>query len=55
MFSRQNTVNIKVEPYWNVKLLKKQARWMFSKIKVEPYWNVKPTVSNLYISFITLK
>ena len=32
---------IKVEPYWNVKLIQGQFSFSDSSIKVEPYWNVK--------------
>ena len=32
---------IKVEPYWNVKLIHGQFSFSDSSIKVEPYWNVK--------------
>ena len=32
---------IKVEPYWNVKMLQGQMVDGIDTIKVEPYWNVK--------------
>ena len=38
-FSTSN--EIKVEPYWNVKLIQGQFSFSDSSIKVEPYWNVK--------------
>ena len=32
---------IKVEPYWNVKVFNTWQANMAAAIKVEPYWNVK--------------
>ena len=32
---------IKVEPYWNVKVIFLDEDSRFEYIKVEPYWNVK--------------
>ena len=37
----KKVIEIKVEPYWNVKEIEKRKKKMQEVIKVEPYWNVK--------------
>ena len=37
--------NIKVEPYWNVKVRSTSVPLADLVIKVEPYWNVKDSIS----------
>ena len=40
---------IKVEPYWNVKIDEGTTGNLILSIKVEPYWNVKYNITDIML------